>query len=59
MGELRFHASNSEGQHEEHELRGRIPEEEQWKEGAKPKRSAAPVSRKPYGDGERQSLKRE
>lgn len=59
MGELRFHASNSEGRHEEHELRERILEEGQWKEGAKQKRFAAPVSRKLYSDGERKNLKSE
>lgn len=46
MDEVRFQASDSEGQHEEHQLGERVLATEQRQEGAKPKRFAEAVSRK-------------
>lgn len=54
MGEVRFQASDSEGQHEERHQGERIlGAGRQRKEGAKRERVAEPVSRKADDDGER------
>lgn len=53
MGEVRFQARDSEGQHDECHLGERILEAGQRKGGAKRKRFAEPVSRKAYDGGER------